>query len=197
VYGAASEDGSWLERLRRGLVAFLGFFDDESQWARLLLAGAPPSDGALALRREQHLLGVLTCLLDDGSPLVLGELMSEPQLASELVAGGVVAVLRKRMLAGGDRPLVELAPSLMAFVVAPYMGRAVAEAELVGISPAGGRERVSGEARVRPGFPGSGRSRSGAVTPGGVRSHPTAGSRSGGAWSGRSPISESQRSDGE
>ncbi len=92
-----------------------------------------------ALRCEQRLLGVLTGLLDDGSPLVAGELMPEPQLVSELVAGGVVAVLRKRMLAGEGERLVDLAPELMAFLVAPYLGQGAARAELEGTSLAAGR----------------------------------------------------------
>jgi hypothetical protein len=127
---AVAQRDSWLERLRAGLVAFLGFFDDRPELGRLLLLDAPTCDGALALRCEQRVLGVLTGLLDDGSSLAAGELMPEPQLVSELVAGGVVAVVRKRMITEPGERLVELAPELMAFVVAPFLGHEAARAEL-------------------------------------------------------------------
>ena len=38
---AAEHEQRWLERVRAGLVALLGFLDDEPQWGRLLLTGAP------------------------------------------------------------------------------------------------------------------------------------------------------------
>ncbi len=129
---AAGREGSWLDRLRAGLVAFLGFFDDEPGWGRLLVSEAPVRDASLALRCEQRVLGVLTGLLDDGSPLAIGELMGEPQLTSELVVGGVVAVIRKRVLGDDRGPFVGLAPELMSFIVLPYLGQAAARAELAG-----------------------------------------------------------------
>jgi hypothetical protein len=121
--------------VRAGVVAFLGFFDDRPDLGRLLLLDEPTCDGALALRCEQRVLGVLTGLLDDGSPTAVGELMPEPQLVSELVAGGVVAVVRKRLSAAPGERLVELALELMAFVVAPYLGHETAQAELVAGAP--------------------------------------------------------------
>jgi AcrR family transcriptional regulator len=176
VADASQREQAWLGRLRSGLVALLGFLDDEPQWANLLLLGAPMA-GPAALRCEQRVLGVLTQLLDDGSPQALGELTPSPQMTAELVAGGAFAVIRARMStrghatrmgarggekdgtrgAGtdgedgkrgaandakdgtdrGDREessesLVELAPSLMSFIVRPYLGEAVARAELSG-----------------------------------------------------------------
>ncbi len=164
VAEAAQREQAWLGRLRSGLVALLGFLDDEPQWAHLLLLEAPMA-GAAALRCEQRVLGVLTQLLDDGSPQALGELTPSPQMTAELAAGGAFAVIRARMSAdmrartsahGGEKDathgaatdgkdgtdrsdreassesLVELAPSLMSFIVRPYLGEAVARAELSG-----------------------------------------------------------------
>ena len=165
VAQASQREHAWLGRLRSGLVALLGFLDDEPQWAQLLLLETPMA-GAAALSCEQRLLGVLTQLLDDGSPQALGELTPSPQMTAELVAGGAFAVIRARMSAcsgekdgraGGTRggeqdgtrgggkdstdqgeteegaeSLVELAPSLMSFIVRPYLGEAVARAELTG-----------------------------------------------------------------
>ena len=129
---AAGREGSWLDRLRAGLVAFLGFLDDEPAWGRLLIVDTPVTDGVLELRSQQRVPGVLTSLLDDGAPQAIGELMPEPTLTSELVVGGVISVIRAQMLKGDGAVLVGLAPSLMSFMVRPYLGQVAANAELEG-----------------------------------------------------------------
>jgi IclR helix-turn-helix domain len=131
---AAGRERSWLSRLRAGLVAFLAFFDDEPSWGVVLVREAPLMEEPLALRCRARVLGVLSGLLDDGAPQACGELTGTPELTSELMAAGVVATVRSRVLVGEGRPLVELAPSLMAFIVAPYLGQAAARAELEGRS---------------------------------------------------------------
>jgi hypothetical protein len=171
VETAAGRERSWLSRLRAGLVALLGFFEDEPRRGRLLLCAAPtadrPSGAATMLRCEQRLLGVLAGLLED-APRRPGVPSCDSPLLSELIAGGVVGAIRARVLQGdgaeGDRAeggstegesegakdggatsggaegeeggesLVELAPSLMAFIVAPYLGQAAASEELSGAS---------------------------------------------------------------
>jgi IclR helix-turn-helix domain len=148
VEEAAGRERAWLGRVRAGLVAFLAFFDDEPERARRLLCGASSGDGVLALRYEQRVLGVLTTLMDDGSPQALAEISCDPQLTGELVSGGVLAMIRGRM--GGEDPgsFVELAPVLMAFIVGPYLGEAAARAELSG-RPAPRQEGLpDGEARL-------------------------------------------------
>jgi AcrR family transcriptional regulator len=133
---AGGEDG-WLERVRSGLVALLGFFDDHPSWARLLVRDAPVA-ASMSLERRQRLQEVLARLLEHrgpanastGSPSVM------PALTGELVVGGVFSVIRSSMLANEGEKLVELAPSLMAFIVASYLGQAAARAELEG-SPYG------------------------------------------------------------
>ncbi len=142
VDAAAGREGSWLARLRAGVVAFLGFFDDEPGRGRLLIREAAVRDVAGGLGCERCVLGVLSSLLDDGAPQAIGELTGDPQLTGELLAGGVLSVVRACILEGeahGEaRPLVELAPELMAFIVTPYLGQAAAQAELAGMSaPAG------------------------------------------------------------
>ena len=56
---------------------------------------------APALRCEQRALGVLTQLLEDGSPQALGELTPSPQMTAEPVAGGAFAAVRARMSGRG------------------------------------------------------------------------------------------------
>jgi AcrR family transcriptional regulator len=146
---AAGREVAWLDRLRAGLVAFLGFLDDEPAWARLLIAPTPLADGVLGLRCQQRVLGVVTCLLDDHRPGPAGE--SGPRIAAapgpestltaELLAGGAVSVIRAQLLNGQPKLLVGLAPSLMSFIVRPYLGDAAATAELEG-RPATPSERL-------------------------------------------------------
>ncbi len=123
--------------MRSGLVALLGFCDDHPSWARLLVLEAPLSAG-VTLECRQQLHDVLARLLDHhaagwrpgGSP------QPTPALTDELIVGGVFSVIRTSMLEGSDGKLVELAPSLMAFIVAPYLGQAAAHAELRADRPA-------------------------------------------------------------
>ena len=102
VERAAGRELRWLDRVRAGLVELLGFLDDEPGWGRVLFFQAPVH-GAAAFRCEQRVLGVLTGLMDDGSPQAIAEIMSEPQLTSEFVIGGVFSVIRTRMLAADGR----------------------------------------------------------------------------------------------
>ena len=118
-------------------MAFLGFLDDEPAWGRLLIVDTPFTDGLLGLRCQQRVLGVLTSLLDAGAPRAAGELMPEPMLTSEFVVGGAVSVIRAQMLKADRTVLVGLAPSLMSFMVRPYLGQVAANAELEG-RPSGG-----------------------------------------------------------
>jgi hypothetical protein len=133
----AAREGRWIDRVRAGLVALLGFLDDEPRWASALFCGSA-FDREATLRCEMCLLGLLATLLDDGAPRPIGELVPDPQLLGEFVAGSLFAVIRARLneaQAGDDgQLLVELAPSLMAFIVTPYLGQAAASAELSGMS---------------------------------------------------------------
>jgi len=149
---AGKRDEGWLhdegllQRVRAGLVALLGFLDDEPRWGRLLLIEAPAAAEPERVRRVQ---GVLGELLDEargeqlaGAAVARTPVAPAPELTRELVLGGVFAVIRERMLDRGRGPLVELAPSLMSFVVVSYLGHADASSALEGRS---GSERPIGD----------------------------------------------------
>ncbi len=158
VYGAAALERDWLARVRAGLVGLLGFVDDEPAWGRLVLLDSPEG-GVASFARRQRVLGVLADLLGDGPADVSRErpddLASpgapERDLTAEFVAGGVVSAIQMSMRDGEGGPLVELAPSLMAFVVAPYLGRSAASVELHGVSP--GEDQVDVVSVPASGFP--------------------------------------------
>jgi AcrR family transcriptional regulator len=137
VTTTADRRDGWLERVRSGLVALLGFFDDHPSWARVLVLEAPVN-ASVAFDCRQRLHDVLACLLDHHQPAgtPAGSPLPTPALTGELIVGGVFSVIRTSMLENDGGKLVELAPSLMAFIVAPYLGQGAARAELEG-SPYG------------------------------------------------------------
>jgi hypothetical protein len=136
VREAAGREQRWLGRARAGLVALLGFLEDEPHWGRLLILEASAA-GAAARECERRVHGVLAGLLNDahgrhGRAIVSGDLVPSTTLVGELVVGGVFSVIRARMLDEGDGSLVELAPSLMSFIVVPYLGEGAASVERAG-----------------------------------------------------------------
>jgi DNA-binding MarR family transcriptional regulator len=152
VREAAGREELWLGRARAGLVALLGFLEDEPRWGRLLIVEASaPEMAARGCERRVH--GVLAGLLSDGQgrrgrAIAGGEFVLSTTLVGELVLGGVFSVIRARMLDGGGGSLVELAPSLMSFIVVPYLGQDAPGVERA--EPPAAMERVSAGA-VAPG----------------------------------------------
>ena len=142
---AAGREERWLGRVRAGVVALLGFLDDEPGWGRLLILEAPAA-GAAGLECGRRVQGVLGGLLSEGrgEAIAGGEPMPSPALSAELVLGGVFSVIRARMLDGDGGRLVELAPSLLGFIVTSYLGPGAASAELAGRPAAAEQSALAG-----------------------------------------------------
>ena len=145
VATAGCRQDGWLGRIRAGLVALLGFFDDDPSSTRLLVLEAPVS-AAVTFECRQQLHDVLARLLDHHQPAdsSTGAPLLAPALTGELIVGGVFSVIRTTLLENDKCQLVELAPSLMAFIVAPYLGQGAARAELEG-SPYGRSNALASE----------------------------------------------------
>ncbi len=123
VEEAAARETTWFERVRAGLVAMLGFFDDEPHWARVLVLDNVVTE-KVALEHRRELQSVVTRLLDnEGDTGAAAESSRLPALTGELIAGGVFSVIRTCMLENDGTKLVELAPSLVAFIAMPYLGQ--------------------------------------------------------------------------
>ncbi len=139
----------WRDRVRAALIALLGFFDDEPQSGRVLLL-AGPAFAATTASRRRRVYDVLGEVLDEGS----GEPSANtPQVPIvELVLGGVFSLIAERMVDRNRGPLVELAPSLVAFIENSYLGRSAAGADPGAASAAcdaGAGAARSGERPVR------------------------------------------------
>ncbi len=127
----------------------LGFLDDQpSAVCRAIIDQA---QHVASPERCEQLLTILMALLEAEGPGSADDAYHSKALTTELVVGGVLSVIHARILnEDNDRPLVELAPSLMAFIVAPYLGPAAARSELTGVSEPEGvaREQRTSSARA-------------------------------------------------
>ena len=129
---AAGRERRWIDRVRSGLVALLGFLDDEPGRGRLLFLAASV-EPTVAFRYGQRLEAVLGGFLDDGTPSAIARLTDAPALSAQLIRGGVLSVIRARM---SDPEwecgaLVELAPPLTSLIAVAYLGQAAASEELL------------------------------------------------------------------
>ncbi len=125
---AVAAPSVWQERLRVGLGALLGFFDDEPASGSLLIVDALGA-GPVVLERRTRILRSLAAIVNQGrSSKARGGI--PPPLTAEGVVGAVLAVIHARMLEDDRRPLLQLLNPLMAMIVLPYLGKAAAAKEL-------------------------------------------------------------------
>jgi AcrR family transcriptional regulator len=138
-------DGRWRERVRGALSLMLEHLDAEPDIARLCVVEAPRA-GPDVLERRRNVLETLVAIVDEGR--AESRAGSEPPpLTAQGVVGGALSVIHNRLLAclppatggprmgeptpdGASRSLVELTGPLMAMIVHPYLGPAVARREL-------------------------------------------------------------------
>jgi hypothetical protein len=113
------------------LVAVLECLDAEPRWARWLILELDDGGVAECTRRVHRALGEV--LREGRGEVIVGADLAPPtELIAELVTLAVFSIIRERMLRGPRRPLVELAPALMRFIVTPYLGGGAAKANLLG-----------------------------------------------------------------
>jgi DNA-binding MarR family transcriptional regulator len=116
----------WIDGLRAGLVALLGFFDEEPVLARYLVVDSAQAGPAVAARRREVLERVAALLDDERAPARA----FPPPLTAHAVASGVLGVLHARLSEPEPGALVELVGSLMSFTVMPFLGARAARREL-------------------------------------------------------------------
>ncbi len=150
AYGGAQ--ASWRERVRAGLGALLGFFDDEPVLGSLLVVDALGA-GPRVLARRAQVMETLAWIVDEGRDDAAGtgasRVIRSPTLSAEGVVGAVLSVIHARLLptAGpGTRRsraprLTPLLNELMGMLVLPYLGPAAAEQELTRGGPKTARPR--------------------------------------------------------
>jgi AcrR family transcriptional regulator len=128
VTPAFAGKGRWRERVRAGLIALLGFLDEEPDLGALCVVHALGSGPAALERRAQVTRALVTAVQEGRGEARKGR---EPApLAGEGVVGAVLGVLHTRLARRGGEPLMGLVGALMSMIVLPYLGAAAAEREL-------------------------------------------------------------------
>jgi AcrR family transcriptional regulator len=124
---AGLEGLPWRERVRGGLVVILGFFDREPALGRVCVVQAL-SSGPWVLERREAILTRLAGVLDEGRRE--GQRGGDcTVLTAEGLVGAAFGIVHARLLRGDRQALVGLVGELMAMIVLPYMGPAVARRE--------------------------------------------------------------------
>jgi AcrR family transcriptional regulator/DNA-binding MarR family transcriptional regulator len=140
----------WANRMRAGLHALLELLDEQPTLAHLCVVQATAA-GPAVLARRAELLEVLAGTVDGGRATARYQ---PPALTAQGVVGGVLGVIRSRLLDPQSDPqptqLVELLGPLMSSIVLPYLGTHAARRELLRPLPharAGSTSRVPGDVR--------------------------------------------------
>jgi AcrR family transcriptional regulator len=128
VLPAYESERRWRDRVRAGLVEMLQAFDEEHGLARVLVVESLAA-GPRLLGRRAHALEPVIAAIDAGRGEARPGSIPTP-LTAEGVVGAVGAILHARLCAGDRTPLVRLAGPLMSTIALPYLGPAVARAEL-------------------------------------------------------------------
>lgn len=128
--------GSWRDRIRAGLAAFLEFLDDEPELGALCVVHSLGA-GPLALQRRARIVAGLIAAIDEGEGQGARKSAPTAPLTAEGVVGAVLAVIHARLVVPTGRPMVELLGSLMNMIVLPYQGVAAANRELARPAPKG------------------------------------------------------------
>jgi AcrR family transcriptional regulator/DNA-binding MarR family transcriptional regulator len=158
---AASEgQGSWRERVRAGVMAFLGLLEEEPRLGRVLVCESA-AGGSRVLTRRAEAIELVARAVDEGRLKSKGAGELSP-LTAEGIVGGALAVIQGRLLApvvpsahqseqgqagqgrtdrrvlkhtreggqGDAQPMLALTGPLMSMIVLPYLGSAAARREL-------------------------------------------------------------------
>ena len=119
---------SWRERVRAGLAALLGFFDEQPAVCSLLVVDALRAGPSVQRRRAEILKGLATALQQGGARVGQGREL--PPLTGEGVVGAVLGVVHTRLSSGQLGPMSDLLNPLMAMIVLPYLGPAAVQREM-------------------------------------------------------------------
>jgi hypothetical protein len=122
-----------LHRVRAALLAVLAFLDDQPRWAPILLAQGPLAQTQI-LERRRDMQQLLARLLDQDAPREKPASdglspLAPSRLTADLIIGGVFSLVQTRVADREHEPLIKLAPALMSFLVAPYLGEVAASVE--------------------------------------------------------------------
>jgi AcrR family transcriptional regulator len=118
---AATDQVEWPAKLRAKLCAALEFFAGNPDLARFCLAVPQQAGEEVAARSRVVIEQVLECLTEGRPPPPATRMPPETVTAS--LAGGMTALVMRRVNNGEGETLPELLPDLVELFLAPYLGR--------------------------------------------------------------------------
>ncbi len=140
---AYEQADGWTQKVHDGLRAFLGALTAEPAFARMciveVLAAGPEARG-----RRDAAMRVFVDFLEPGRAEA-PKGVSVPDLAGEIVVGGLYEVIYTRLLRDAGDELLELLPELLSCALVPYVGHRAAEKAVAETTRA--RHRRSASAR--------------------------------------------------
>jgi AcrR family transcriptional regulator len=137
----------WQDAIRAGIEALLAFLDEDRSFGALLIVEGAAGDGLARSRREEAFAALIDAV-DRGRGQARWPESVRGSTAEALV-GGVLFILRARLLRGRESSLTPLANELTAIVLTPYLGPAAAASELARAATseaAGGEREIEREA---------------------------------------------------
>lgn len=128
IQAAYALEGSWVSRVRNSVLALLTLFDEAPDLARLCMLRLHTDEPALCARRK-HVLETLAGALEEGR-FELADSRQPPPMAGEAAAGAGLSLLCTALMDRRPALREELLGPLMAVLLLPYRGPALARREL-------------------------------------------------------------------
>lgn len=142
---AYAEQTNWRDSVRAGLLAMLGFMDEQPALARICVVEALGA-GPRVLESRAKVIERLKRVVAAGEPSAQRRLRPRRGQPADITVEGVVGaaftVIHSRLLERNHAPLVNLLGPLMSLIVLPYRGTRAAGEELSRPGPKGRRRKV-------------------------------------------------------
>lgn len=122
---AEAEPGAWEAKLRAGVAKFLERIASEPELARFCLIESQ-SAGQTALERYEATMRRFGSLFRIGRRRIPRE-GEPPEAMEEIIVGGVIWMVTKRLTLGGIEDVDEMLPGILEFVLTPYLGKPAAK----------------------------------------------------------------------
>lgn len=125
---AYADAPSWRQGVRAAVGGLLRLMEEHRTLAKLWVVETPRGEEKV-LDRRVRVLDVLAEVIDEGRETMNGR-HQPPDSVAEGIVGGIVAMLHRRLHAGGEAPLTDLLGPMMYLIVLPYLGAREARTEL-------------------------------------------------------------------
>jgi AcrR family transcriptional regulator len=122
---AEAQPGLWEDKLRAGVATFVEGVASDPELARFCLIESQ-SAGQTALEHYEQAISRFASLFRTGRRRIPRQ--GEPPAAmEEIIVGGVIWMITKRLTLGGIEDVEEMLPGILEFILTPYLGTPAAK----------------------------------------------------------------------